>query len=299
VRGDRLSSRSSKPRRSGPVGALSVRKRRRGGRARRRAVFGRFSRRARSTGSSISSAVHPTVPSSALEALLEDGKMQLLAMFDSPTARRSLLRRDDLSHAFARSRDPIEIAQLVGTGVAERSVRRRPGAARCASRPGVDAARDSIALLETGGAHDRRHCAKALRFAAGTSLEELVLARARDRVSRPLLEALRGDDAPIGATGRLPRRRGVDESADRAIRHRSRVRSHPAGDHAFTRRGTLSGFSSPVARARNSFEQALRAAYARIEVRIRDAPELARPRWRREQRAVLSTYDALPAANGR
>ena len=207
----------------------------------------------------------------AVEGLLRDGALTVLAVFDKPDPLDGpVLRGDDLRHAVAAAdaatlgaRRDRDRARLRG----DRS-HRRTGARRAA----LDG--DRVRVIEVAARSIGGLCARTLRFGAGIALEELVL---RHALGMPLdgLDArarrVGRDDAADPAAGTsCARCDGQDEAPRRARRHRSRDHGPTrAQRRAAPRRRPLPRL--PV-RARptrpHAVERALRDARAALDVDI-------------------------------
>jgi biotin carboxylase len=207
----------------------------------------------------------------AVEALLRSGRLEVLAVFDKPDPLTGPYFEETIY--VTPSRLPAEgqaaIAAAVGEAAAAIGLTEGPVHAELrvdpAGRPWIL----ELAARTIGGL-----CARTLRFAAGVTLEELVLRHAlglpvdprRERVAAGVMML------PIPAPGRLVAVRGQDEARavpgitalEVSIRPGGEVRPLPEGDRYL-------GFLFARASTPAAVEDALRTAHAHLEVEIAPA----------------------------
>ena len=204
----------------------------------------------------------------AVEALLRNGNLEVLAIFDKPDPLTGPYFEETLY--VTPSRLPhqlqVEIGRSVAVAAAAIGLREGPVHAELRIDPGGRPWILELAARTIGGL-----CARTLRFAAGVTLEELVLRHAlglpvdprRERVAAGVMML------PIPAAGRLVAVRGQDEA--RAFPHITAleisiplggtVRPLPEGDRYL-------GFLFGRAPTPSSVENALRTAHAHLDVVI-------------------------------
>ncbi len=196
----------------------------------------------------------------AVEALLERGRLRVLAWFDKPDALEGpvfeetiYLTPSRLSGSF-RSR----IAQVLTDGCAALGLREGPVHAEVRLRDGAPWLLE-IAARTIGGL-----CSRVLRFGTGTTLEELVLRHALGRTAAPDRESLAAGVMmiPIPAAGVLRGIRGLDDARALPLVEEVTITLHrgarlvplPEGDR-------YSGFIFARGETAKAVEQALRAAH--------------------------------------
>ncbi|HEV2810052.1 MAG TPA: ATP-grasp domain-containing protein [Acidimicrobiales bacterium] len=219
--------------------------------------------------------VETFVPGSevALEGLLRSGELEVLALFDKPDPLDGPYFEETIYVTPSRLPEPVQaaVAALVAAGAAALGLREGPVHAEVR----VDG--DDVTLLEIAGRSIGGLCARALRFGAGISLEEVIL---RHALGLRLGDLRREDSAsgvmmvPIPRSGVLQRVGGVDaaravpgvEGVELTVARGRRVVALPEGDRylgfIFARRATP-----------EDVEASLRAAHVCLEVEIADAEE--------------------------
>ncbi|HEV3362710.1 MAG TPA: ATP-grasp domain-containing protein [Acidimicrobiia bacterium] len=204
----------------------------------------------------------------AVEALLRNGELEVLAIFDKPDPLTGPYFEETLYVTPSRLSQELqaEIARSVTAAAAAIGLTEGPVHAELRidteGRPWIL----ELAARTIGGL-----CARTLRFAAGVTLEELVLRHAlglpvdprRERVAAGVMML------PIPAAGRLVAVHGQDEA--RALPHITaleisipvggKVRPLPEGDRYL-------GFLFARAQAPDEVETALRTAHAHLEIVI-------------------------------
>ncbi|HKY74754.1 MAG TPA: ATP-grasp domain-containing protein, partial [Acidimicrobiia bacterium] len=204
----------------------------------------------------------------AVEALLRSGRLEVLAIFDKPDPLTGPYFEETLYVTPSRLAAEVqaEIATSVAQAAAAIGLTEGPVHAELRIDPDGRPWILELAARTIGGL-----CARTLRFAAGVTLEELVLRHAlrlpvdprRERVAAGVMML------PIPAAGRLAAVRGQDEA--RAVPHITAleisipiggpVRPLPEGDRYL-------GFLFARASDPNTVEEALRTAHAHLEVVI-------------------------------
>jgi biotin carboxylase len=207
----------------------------------------------------------------AVEALLRSGHLEVLATFDKPDPLTGPFFEETLY--VTPSRLPLPIQSQVARSVVEATtaigLTEGPVHAELRIDPDGRPWILELAARTIGGL-----CARTLRFAAGVTLEELVLRHALrlpidPRRERPAAGVMM---LPIPAAGRLTAVHGQDEA--RAVAHITaleisipiggEVRPLPEGDRYL-------GFLFARASDPAAVEEALRTAHARLQVEIAPA----------------------------
>jgi biotin carboxylase len=204
----------------------------------------------------------------AVEALLRNGGLEVLAIFDKPDPLTGPYFEETLYVTPSRLPAPAqaEVARSVGAAAAAIGLTEGPVHAELRIDPEGRPWILELAARTIGGL-----CARTLRFAAGVTLEELVLRHAlglpidprRERVAAGVMML------PIPAAGRLAAVRGQDEA--RAVPHITAleisiplggpVRPLPEGDRYL-------GFLFARSQTPEEVETALRTAHALLDVEI-------------------------------
>ncbi|HEV7864326.1 MAG TPA: ATP-grasp domain-containing protein, partial [Acidimicrobiia bacterium] len=204
----------------------------------------------------------------AVEALLRAGRLEVLAIFDKPDPLTGPYFEETLYVTPSRLPAAVqaEISGAVGQAAAAIGLTEGPVHAELRIDPEGRPWMLELAARTIGGL-----CARTLRFAAGVTLEELVL---RHALALPL-DPRREDFAagvmmlPISRSGRLVAVRGQDEARavpgvtalEISILPDRDVRPLPEGDRYL-------GFLFARASTPAGVEAALRAAHAHLEVEI-------------------------------
>jgi biotin carboxylase len=204
----------------------------------------------------------------AVEALLRRGQLEVLAIFDKPDPLTGPFFEETLY--VTPSRMPAQVQEEIARSVAEAAaaigLMEGPVHAELRIDPDGNPWILELAARTIGGL-----CARTLRFAAGVTLEELVLRHALGLAIDPRRERLAAGVMmlPIPAAGRLVAVHGQDEA--RAVPHITaleisiplggQVRPLPEGDRYL-------GFLFARASDPAAVEDALRTAHARLEVVI-------------------------------
>ena len=211
----------------------------------------------------------------AVEGLLVDGRLEVLAVFDKPDPLEGPYFEETLF--VTPSRLPAETLRAVeeAAGAAASALGLREGPVHAELRVGPAG---RVAVLELAARTIGGLCARTLRFGLGVSLEELVL---RHALGLPLAGLQREVAAagvmmlPIPTAGVLEEVRGQQEARgvpgiaglELSIRPGRAVCPLPEGDRYL-------GFLFARAERPAEVEAALRAAHAELEVRIA-APQAA------------------------
>ena len=216
--------------------------------------------------------VEAFVPGSevALEGLLRNGELEVLALFDKPDPLDGPYFEETVYVTPSRLPERVQaaVAALVGAGTAALGLREGPIHAEVR----VDG--DDVTLLEIAARSIGGLCARALRFGAGISLEEVIL---RHALGLRLGDLRREDSAsgvmmvPIPRSGLLQQVGGVDaaravpgvEGVELTVARGRRVVALPEGDRYL-------GFVFARGATPEDVEASLRAAHARLEVEIAD-----------------------------
>jgi biotin carboxylase len=206
----------------------------------------------------------------AVEALLRGGRLEVLAIFDKPDPLTGPYFEETLY--VTPSRLPTEVQAAIAGAVTG-------AAAALGLTEGPVHAELRIApdgrpwLLELAARTIGGLCARTLRFAAGVTLEELVLRHALGLPLDPRRETVAAGVMmlPIPRAGRLVAVHGQEEARavpgitalELSIRPGGAVRPLPEGDRYL-------GFLFARARTPDAVEEALRTAHGHLEVDIED-----------------------------
>jgi biotin carboxylase len=233
----------------------------------------RSERRPKDEEASLSILVEEFVPGQevALEGLLRGGRLEVLALFDKPDPLDGPFFEETLYVTPSRHPAPLqrEIERVVAAAAGALGLSEGPVHAELRLPPTGPVVLE-VAARSIGGL-----CSRALRFGAGISLEELIVAHA---VGLPLagLERERGSSGvmmlPIPCAGVLRGVGGLDEA--RAVPHvEDVVITIPEGHEVepLPDGGAYLGFAFARAERPEEVEAALRAAHARLHVDIRPA----------------------------
>jgi biotin carboxylase len=204
----------------------------------------------------------------ALEGLLRAGRLEVLALFDKPDPLTGPYFEETIYVTPSRLPEPVqaEIARSVGEAAAAIGLTEGPVHAELRIDPDGRPWVLEVAARTIGGL-----CARTLRFAAGVTLEELVLRHALGLPVDPRREqpAAGVMMLPIPRAGRLVAVHGRDEAMavpgvtelDVSIHPGGEVRPLPEGDRYL-------GFLFARARTPAKVEAALRAAHACLDIEI-------------------------------
>jgi biotin carboxylase len=205
----------------------------------------------------------------AVEALLTDGALELLAVFDKPDPLDGPYFEETIYVTPSRKSPQLLDAIERATGDAARALGLTEGPIHAEMRVGSDGA---VTVLELAARSIGGLCARSLRFGLGVSLEEVILRHAlgldpghlrrEDLASGVMM-------LPIPRAGTLREVRGQDEA--RAVEHIAGLEISiargkpvvplPEGDRYL-------GFLFAKADTPEQVEQALREAHARLEIDI-------------------------------
>jgi biotin carboxylase len=206
----------------------------------------------------------------AVEALLRGGELEVLALFDKPDPLTGPYFEETLY--VTPSRLPSEVQSAVSGAVAEAAaaIGLTEGPVHAELRVDPDG---RPWLLEVAARTIGGLCARTLRFAAGVTLEELVLRHALGLPLDPRREHVAAGVMmlPIPLAGRLVAVHGQEEARavpgitalEVAIRPGGSVRPLPEGDRYL-------GFLFARAQSPEAVEAALRAAHAHLDVEIEE-----------------------------
>jgi biotin carboxylase len=207
----------------------------------------------------------------AVEGLVRDGRLDVLAIFDKPDPLDGPYFEETIYVTPSR-RSPSDLAELerhAGDAIAALGLREGPVHAELRIAAGHATVLE-VAARSIGGL-----CSRTLRFGAGVALEELIL---RHALGLPIDDLRRERDAagvmmlPIPRAGVLRRVNGVDRARalpgiaglEITIAPGRPVRPLPEGDRYL-------GFLFARAPTPDAVERALRNAHAALEVIIEDA----------------------------
>lgn len=111
----------------------------------------------------------------AVEGILRDGDLQILAIFDKPDPLDGPFFEETIYVTPSRQPEPILAAAAHTVALAARAIELREGPVHAELRIGPD---QQPSILEVAARSIGGLCARALRFGAGISLEEVVIAHA-------------------------------------------------------------------------------------------------------------------------
>jgi len=204
----------------------------------------------------------------AVEGLLRSGELEVLAIFDKPDPLTGPYFEETLYVTPSRQPEAVQadIARAVSAAAAAIGLREGPVHAELRIDPEGRPWILELAARTIGGL-----CARTLRFAAGVTLEELVLRHALDLPIDPRRERLAAGVMmlPIPGAGRLVAVRGQDEA--RAVPHITALEiAIPIGGHVepLPEGARYLGFLFARAHSPDEVEAALRAAHSVLEVEI-------------------------------
>ena len=214
----------------------------------------------------------------ALEGLLERGRLHVLALFDKPDPLVGPYFEETIYVTPSRHPTVVQRAVAASVAAATAALGLVEGPIHAELRLEAHSAGIRPVVLEVAARTIGGRCAAALRFAAGTSLEEIVLRHALgepvgDALDTPLRAASGVMMLPIPASGRLVAVEGRAEAE--AVPGISAVEiAIPLGQHvdALPEGNRYLGFLFARAGDPAAVEEALRAAQGALEIRIEPAP---------------------------
>ena len=209
----------------------------------------------------------------AVEGLLVDGELEVLAVFDKPDPLDGPYFEETIYVTPSRHPSPTlaEVEKL--TAVAAEALGLREGPVHAEMRIG---ATGELTILELAARSIGGLCSRSLRFGAGVSLEEVILRHALGRG----LDGLRRESQasgvmmlPIRSAGILDQVSGQDQARavdgvvglEISIPRGREVVPLPDGDRYL-------GFIFARGETASDVEDALRQAESRLDVRLRDVP---------------------------
>ncbi|HET9599574.1 MAG TPA: ATP-grasp domain-containing protein [Anaeromyxobacteraceae bacterium] len=211
----------------------------------------------------------------ALEGLLRGGRLEVLALFDKPDPLDGPFFEETLYVTPSRHPGPLQerAAELVAASARALGLAEGPLHAELRLGPSGPVVLE-VAARSIGGL-----CGRTLRFGAGVSLEEVVIAHAMGRPLAPLARERRAAGVmmlPIPQAGVLRELRGLDRARAVAgvedvvvtIPEGREVRPLPEGD-------AYLGFAFARGERPEDVEASLREAHRRLEVEIRPALPVA------------------------
>lgn len=206
----------------------------------------------------------------AVEALLRGGRLEVLALFDKPDPLTGPYFEETLYVTPSRLPEDTQAAIAASVTEAAAAIGLTEGPVHAELR--IDADQQPW-LLELAARTIGGLCARTLRFAAGVTLEELVLRHALGLPLDPRREQVAAGVMmlPIPRAGRLVAVHGQDEARavpgitalEVSIRPGGAVRPLPEGDRYL-------GFLFARGRTPDAVEEALRTAHAHLQVVIDD-----------------------------
>jgi biotin carboxylase len=206
----------------------------------------------------------------AVEALLRNGRLEVLALFDKPDPLTGPYFEETLYVTPSRLPDAVQAAASAAVAEAAAAIGLTEGPVHAELRIDPDG---RPWLLEVAARTIGGLCARTLRFAAGVTLEELVLRHALGLPLDPRREHVAAGVMmlPIPRAGQLVAVHGQDEARavpgitalEISIRPGGAVRPLPEGDRYL-------GFLFARARTPDAVEDALRTAHAHLQVAIDD-----------------------------
>ena len=213
----------------------------------------------------------------SLEALLHDGDLQVLALFDKPDPLDGPYFEETIYVTPSRLGGPEQTAVLAAAAEACRALGLRDGPVHAELRVGPGADGEVAAwVLEVAARSIGGLCSRVLRFGTGISLEQLIVEHA---VGRDVADSVRTDGAagvmmlPIPRSGVLTGVDGLDAARGVAgvtgveitATIGRRIDALPDG-------GRYLGFVFARGDTPDSVESALRRAHSELTVTIVDAP---------------------------
>jgi biotin carboxylase len=206
----------------------------------------------------------------AVEALLRGGRLEVLAIFDKPDPLTGPFFEETLYVTPSRLAPPVQddITAAVAGAAAAIGLTEGPVHAELRIDPEGRPWVLELAARTIGGL-----CARTLRFAAGVTLEELVLRHALGLPIDPRREYAAAGVMmlPIPRAGRLVTVHGQDEARAVPGITALELSIHPGGDVRPLPEGSrYLGFLFARGRTPGEVEEALRRAHARLDVVIED-----------------------------
>lgn len=213
-------------------------------------------------------------PEIAVEALLRDGRLEVLATFDKPDPLDGPYFEETIYTTPSRLPDRVLRRAEGSVATAARELGLRHGPIHAELR----ITDSGPVLLELASRSIGGLCSRALRFGAGVSLEEVILRHAAGLPTAGVRRDLQASGVmmlPIGRAGRLVSVDGLEEAravpgivgVEITIPHGSRIVPLPEGDRYL-------GFAFATAATPQEVEASLRKAHARLRVVV-DRPDLA------------------------
>jgi biotin carboxylase len=205
----------------------------------------------------------------ALEALLQEGRLRPLALFDKPDPMDGPVFAETIFVAPSRHPRPVQNAVLDATVAATTALGLSDGPIHAEFRiHGGEVGMLEVAARTIGG-----FCSRALRFAAGMSLEEIVLRHAC-RLSLPVLarehQASGVFMLPVPRAGTLTAIHGLDEArgVDGIV---DLVLTVPLGEEIvpLPEESRVLGFLFARGATPAAVERSLRAAGDRLEIEVK------------------------------
>lgn len=204
----------------------------------------------------------------AVEGLLVDGELQILAMFDKPDPLEGPFFEETIYVTPSRHPPPARAAIEIATRQAAKAIGLREGPVHAELR--IDGER--VWVIEIAGRSIGGLCSTILEFGAGRSLEELILQSA---AGLPGVDAARTGGSvgvmmiPIPRSGLLRHVEGVDEAAKvrgvTGVEITAKVR---APISALPEGASYLGFIFAKGESPDAVEKALRDAHRRLIIQI-------------------------------
>jgi biotin carboxylase len=211
----------------------------------------------------------------ALEGILRGGRLETLALFDKPDPLDGPFFEETLYVTPSRHPEPLQARVREVTAAAAAALGLREGPVHAELRLGPD----GPVVLEVAARSIGGLCARTLRFGAGITLEEVIVAHALGAPAGPLRREARAAGVmmlPIPRAGVLHRVEGVDrargvpgvEDVVITIPEGREVEPLPEGD-------SYLGFAFARGEAPEAVEATLRVAHACLRFDIREPLPMA------------------------
>jgi biotin carboxylase len=206
----------------------------------------------------------------ALEGLLTDGELRLLALFDKPDPLSGPYFEETLYVTPSRlsEEDQQEILRVTAEAAMAMGLRHGPIHAELRLREGAMPVMIEVAARSIGGL-----CSRTLRFGLGISLEELILRHALGRDVEGLAREAQASGVmmiPIPRGGTLEKTRGLEEARAISGIEEIAITAHPGKTLVPLPEGSsYLGFIFARGREPKAVERSLREAHAKISFEIR------------------------------
>jgi len=204
----------------------------------------------------------------ALEGLLVEGRLRTLALFDKPDAMEGPTFEETIFVTPSRLPGPTRVAIVEQAAAACRALGLLDGPVHVELRLEAEQPR----LLEVAARSIGGLCSRALRFASGRTLEQLILLHALRSDAAPLAREQHAAGVmmiPVPGTGVLQDVRGLEAARRVRLIEEVTLTVH-RGDHLvpLPEGHRYVGFIVARGETAEAVERALRAAHTRIDLRL-------------------------------